>query len=426
MTGDHPCGARGAPAGYCATPIIGRSLLALALLASLSPVVGAQQPTLTESKAIELALSRPAYRDLEQARIATTQSEVVAAGLWPNPTIGWDRNRVGGPGGDSTETTLVLSQTVDISGRRSLRRDAAEKRVEAARFEGEDRRLARVAEVRRHFAEVLHRHRTQAALEEWQRRIETTSTTIGRLAKSGEVSGYDRRRLEREAQTARARTASTGADYARSRYALAALTGQPDASPGGDLLPRPVPPLETLQASLGGRPDLASLDAQLGASEQERSAAVRSWIPDVTVGVGQKRVNDPFRSDQGPVVALSIPIPLFDRGDHTRQRAEAQTIALRSERELVQSKSHAELRGTWQQAMELRNTAHTFRQGSPGSRDLSRIAEMAYRAGEGSMLELLDAYRTELETELTALDLELRARLARIELDLLSGAKLYE
>jgi cobalt-zinc-cadmium efflux system outer membrane protein len=55
------------------------------------------------------------------------------------------------------------------------------------------------------------------------------------------------------------------------------------------------------------------------------------------------------------------------------------------------------------------------------SRDLARIAEAAYRAAEGSILELLDAHRALLDAESEALSLELAARLARIELDHILG-----
>ena len=55
------------------------------------------------------------------------------------------------------------------------------------------------------------------------------------------------------------------------------------------------------------------------------------------------------------------------------------------------------------------------------SAELVRIAEAAYRAGESTVLELLDAYKGALEAELTALDLEWKAREARIELDQLTG-----
>ena len=46
---------------------------------------------------------------------------------------------------------------------------------------------------------------------------------------------------------------------------------------------------------------------------------------------------------------------------------------------------------------------------------------MLFRSGESSLLELLDAYKGALEAETTALDLEWKARLARIEIDQLTG-----
>ncbi len=185
--------------------------------------------------------------------------------------------------------------------------------------------------------------------------------------------------------------------------------------------------LESVQATLRKRPDLASRNAQAEAFDRERSAAERAWIPDVTLGIGQKRVDEPGRSDNGVIVGVSVPIPLFNRGQGSEQRARAQANTLRAEHALVLAKSEAELRGIWRQATELRQAAESFRRDSlASSRDLTRIAEAAYRAGEGGILELLDAYKAQLEAETTLLDLELRARLARIELDALSGVSIYE
>ena len=101
--------------------------------------------------------------------------------------------------------------------------------------------------------------------------------------------------------------------------------------------------------------------------------------------------------------------------------------AYRAEYELRFTRTTAELRGAWQQAVALREVALDFRRGSlRGSRELSSIAEKAYAAGEASILELLDAWRTELDAALTSLELDHRARLARIELDQLAGVSLHD
>lgn len=56
------------------------------------------------------------------------------------------------------------------------------------------------------------------------------------------------------------------------------------------------------------------------------------------------------------------------------------------------------------------------------SHRLVEIAEAAYRGGETTVLDLLDAYRGRAEADTRAVELALAARLARLELDLLAGS----
>ncbi len=426
MRGDHSVRTRWFRRRQLACGLTRGALMVMLLAVHVPSAVAADARALTERQAVDLALSRTEYRALEEGRLGIARSAVTEASLWPNPVLAWERDRVSA----STESTAKIFQSFDFSGRRALRREAANIRVDAAQFDQQDRRLNTIVEVRRLFSESLYRQELGGAYARWLRRIETATEIVGKLAKAGEASGYDRRRIEREAQTARARVASVAAEYARMREAMSGLIGESAgqlAALGGELLPGNAPSLEALQSALRQRPDFASLNAQADANDRERSAAERAWIPDVTVGVGQKRVDEFSRTDTGVILALSVPLPLFDRGQGSQQRAQARASTLRAEQALAYARAGGELKGAWRQAAELRQAAASFRSESlGGSRDLTRIAEAAYRAGEGTILELLDAYRTDLEAETTTLDLELRARLARIELDVLSGAKPYE
>ena len=377
---------------------------------------------LTEQEAITRALARPAYIEIEAGRLAAARGAVVEAGRLPNPVVSLEQERMPVTGGRSVVRTAAISQSIDLFGRRSLRVEAAEQRAEAARYGARDRRVQTVAEVRRGFAETLHRERQHRALAGWLKRIEAASATVDRLARAGEVSGYAGRRIEREVHAARARLAGAAGDAARARERLGGLVGLERAAglrPAGELLPEEIPPLPTMLASLRKRPDLAALLAQAEAFERDRKLAERAWAPDFNVGVGQKRVEEPFRTDTGLVLSLAFPLPLFDRGEGRRDTAAAQARAVRGERALLIAHAEAELRGVWSQASELRAGANALRALPPS--DLSRTAETAYRAGEGGILELLDAYRSELDAVLAVLELELRARLARIELDAFSG-----
>lgn len=382
--------------------------------------------TLTEQQAITRALARPVVQEAERQQLLAAESAVSEAGLRPNPVVSLDRDQTRAATGDSTETIWKISQTFDLSGKRALTRQGAQKRLDAAVAEQAATRQSMTARVRQTFAEVLAGEQTRQAMQAWQDRLARAGATVARLASAGEVSGYDRRRLERELQTARAKRQEADAGLIRTRHQLAnlvALTSSASLQPVGPLLPAPAADLPTLLTQLPERPDLKMLSAQSEALTREGRAAGRGWAPDVTVGVGQKEVDTSTGSEKGLALSFAMPLPLFDRGTPRAARLDAQARAASAEKSLRLATAEADLQGTWQQLQLLREAAMDFRaQTLSASKELSRIAERAYRAGETGVLELLDAYRAELDAELTALDLELRARMVRIELDSLAGA----
>ena len=149
-------------------------------------------------------------------------------------------------------------------------------------------------------------------------------------------------------------------------------------------------------------------------------AAARGWMPDVTLGAGPKRIDNGIGTETGVVFSLSIPLPVFDRQQPAEKRAAAEALQARAEHNLARARAEGDLRGLQAQTERLRAAAIDYRK-QMDAVELLRIAEAAYQGGESTLLELLDAYRGALEAELTALDLEWKAREARIEYDLLTG-----
>lgn len=407
-----------------------RSMMFAICLATTGHVSAQESDVLTEAGAIESALARPVIRAAEDARLLAADSAVTESITRPNPVLSLTHDMADVPAGNASESTIMVSQTFDISGRRQLRKEAAETRRQATLLDSRSQRLAIVQEARRAFAETLYQQQLQESHVAWLSRLDAAVTVVGHLAKAGEVSGYDRRRLEREAQSARAKLRAIEAEGSRKREILAGAIGKSGHGFGrldGDMLPDTSPALETLLASVDQHPALTSLEVQATAFERDRQVAERLKRPDITVGVGTKHVSEPGFSDNGLMLALSVPIPLSDRGQAQAQQARAQVATLQAERSVKLARAEAELRGLWSQSTQLRKTALAFRDETlTASQELSRIAEASYRAGEGSLLELLDAYRAELDAHTMKLDLALRARLSRIELDALTGATQHE
>lgn len=400
-----------------------RFTLSVCLLA-LPFAVWAQTP-LTEAEAVRLGLTRADFADLERGAVQAAEADVLAAGLFPNPTLNYSRDSVDGSP-DTVEQTWMLEQTFDVSGRRGLHREAASRRVAAVTAGNASRQRQMAAEIRRSFHEVLFRQETIRATETWTQRFARVEGMVGKLARAGEASGYDRRRLARERQTAEARLAAARAELDRALARLVALTGAPDVPLlKGALLPSSPTPVDTTLTRLDQRPDLQALARRAEAADLEGRAAKRGGIPEVTVGIGPKYVDNGSTQDKGVALSLSVPLPVFDRQQAGQQRAAAEALQTRAEYRLARSRAEGELRGLYRQAEGLRVTAADYRSHAvAASPELLRIAETAYQGGESSLLELLDAYRGTLETETTALELEKRARLARIEYDLLANQSL--
>jgi outer membrane protein, heavy metal efflux system len=145
-------------------------------------------------------------------------------------------------------------------------------------------------------------------------------------------------------------------------------------------------------------------------------------LPEIALGAGIKQLAQGPFDDSVPLVSAAIVLPLLDRQQPERSRATAQAQLARSQRSLMLARAAGDVRGLWQQANRLSNAARRFREKTVQlSPELIRIAEAAYQGGQTGILELLDAYRSALEAELQALDLEFNARQAHIELDRLTG-----
>lgn len=411
-------------------PTVARFLLA-ATLAFATPALALAladeaPPPLDEDEAVRRALARPALDDELRARVDLARADEIAARRWPNPEASWSHEQVRAAGATERQDVAVLSQRFDLSGRRGLRGDAAARRVEAAGAGVALLRLDVEAEARRAFANALAQERRVGILRAAVERLEGVAAAVARRAASGDVAGYDRRRVERERVTVLGRLDVEEGALARARARLAALIGATDpAAPlalRGDLTAAAPPPLATLAERLPSRPDLTALDLEVRSGELEARAAGRWFIPEVELGGGLKTVDDGFRRDSGFAAALTIPIPLFSRDQDERLRGDARARAARGRLSLALDAARADVAGLHAEATRLAAAAARYREsGTADGAALLRSAEAAYRGGEVGVLELIDGYRAALDADLSLVELEWAARRARIDLDRTSG-----
>jgi outer membrane protein, heavy metal efflux system len=381
--------------------------------------VWAQMAPLTEDEAVRLGLSKGDIVALEQGHLQAAEADVLAAGQTPNPTLSYSHDRVG----DAVDSAWSLSQTFDLSGRRGLATDAAGRRVAGASAENAQRRVDLSGEIRRGFYAVVFRQATVRATRAWVDQFARVEAVVGKLARAGEASGYDRRRLTRERQGAEVRLATERAELGRALSRLGVLIGlEGEPNVQGVLLPTGGVSLAAALQRLEQRPDLQAWSRKIEAADLDGRAARRGGVPDLTVGVGPKWTESAGQRNSGLALSLSIPLPVFDRQQAGQRRAAAEALLARAEYRLLRARAEGDLRGVARQVEVLRATVVDYRARlAAASPELLRIAEAAYRGGESSVLELQDAYRGALEAELAALELEHQVRVAVIEYQTISG-----
>ena len=128
---------------------------------------------------------------------------------------------------------------------------------------------------------------------------------------------------------------------------------------------------------------------------------------------------------RGWVLSVLASIPLFDRAQPERSRAEARARLATAERDALRAEIGASVRALRQAVEERRAASDAYRRVSvPKSDELRRIAQLSYDAGERGILELLDAYRTAADARLRLLDLEAATALAEIDLELATAVEI--
>lgn len=359
-----------------------------------------------------------------RAAVQSAQAERLAAGVWPNPRLDAGREQIFSSGGPTEQSQVGLQLPVPIAGKRELRAAVAEAGVQAAEARARHQITALVLEFRTAYASA---HRHEAAM----RTLEDGLATFRRLervaearAKAGEVAGYDVLRLrlartELETQHAEARLQAAG-----ERAHLAGLLGEPLSGPLRLSPPVALADVATLVAQAEAqRADLAMVRAEQARAQLSATLADRDRWPDPDLALGLRQTNEPTVQGIGYTAGVSWPLPLFDRGQAGVARAEASLAERGAERRALEARLRLELPMAHAVATERAEAAARFRREVLAHvPEVVRVAEVAYREGDQGLVALLDAHRAAMDARLRALDLQLSAHAARLDLERLLGA----
>lgn len=394
--------------------------LSVAFLVPIAWAATAHAQSLSEADAVARALASSPRLRAARARSAQVAADERARRTVANPSIRVQQESAAGV----RDRFVLVEQELALDGRRGLLAQAAVHAVGAA----DAQVLADAQVVRRDtraaYTQLLAAEARERVLANGLTTLEALTERLRAREQAGDGSAFDRLRTERELADFMADRRATATAVSVARAQLAAAIGE---SAGGatltasdDLARLPAPAtLDTvLDAARTRRPALRAAQADIDRLTFERRAAARlSWVQPFVSG-GWKQTDDGGRADSGYAFSLGVAVPVFRRGVAETTSIANALLGAEATRDAVTREIDTEVRVAHAQAVDGRARAAAYAEEALArSRDLVRIATLAYDEGEIGILELLDAHRTLLGAELRTLDLRVEARLAAIALD---------
>lgn len=390
---------------------------------SMTPATGRAQ--LDEASVIEAArATAPAVRSAEvTARLAAASVE--GAGLWPNPSVSYQRQQTFDPQAESQDSVL-LSVPLALGGRRDAQRGLA--LTSAARAEG-TRDVARsdaIEAALRLFYRALAAERRVAIEQTMREQLGEARRVLASREAAGETSGYATARLQIEVELATSRYAEAvvARDALRARLA-GALGRDPDrvGSLTGGFEVAPPDDLATLRArALDQRVELAALARVERRAHDAVGAASLAWIPNVTLTAGYQNLSEAGLG-HGFNVQVSVQLPLFSHGQGLLARSRAAEGGAAERAEATRGLVAAEVTAARARLAGMLAERARFESQTGALVDVVvRAASSGFAGGERTLVELIDAQRAAVDVRRRRLELDLAVRLADVGLRRATGA----
>lgn len=392
---------------------VGCALAALAVL-SASSAWADPAPSFTE------LLSRldqaPATLEAD-ALTQAAEARARQAGVRPNPTLGLETDSLFGSGPYSgtanAETTLSISQDLELWGRRAARVEAARADAGAAAR----RRDLAVVEAAGRLALIYAE--AEAAERRAELAEESLSLTVAdaRAALALVEQGREPllRGIQSESEAAAARAARDEAqaerDAAFARLAAVAMLAVPVTGIDASLLDQT--PGAAREATTAA-PTVRVAEAGRDAAERRIAVERIRARPDVNASVGLRR----YEAEDATALTfgISMPLPLFDRNRGNIDAAQAEFRAAEARLAAVRQEAQADRAAARARLAASASRVGAADAGVASAEEAYRLSRIGFEAGRISQLELRVTRAGLINARTTAVD----ARLARVraEIDL--------
>ncbi|MHC4617795.1 MAG: TolC family protein [Planctomycetota bacterium] len=380
-------------------------------MAADAPPVAEPNGIVTLQQALAVALMHNPELRAFSWEVRAAEARQLQAGLMPNPEFEVEVEGAGGSGErsgfDGAETTILLSQSIELGNKRTRRTELAALEKQLTGWDYEGKRLDVFTEVSKAFVEVLAEQERVELAEDVVRLSREVLSTVRQRVEAGKDSPVEQTKGQVALANAEIELEKTKSNLESARKRLSATWAGRSAvfeKAAGELDSTvPVPSFDELADLIGRNPDIARWAVEMDQRRAAVELARANAIQDVKVGGGMQRFNK--TGDNAFVFGVAIPIPLFDRNQgnileagHKLAKAKAESQAVETRIHAGLAQEYAKLSSAFQEATDLRDKV------LEGAQSAFDAASEGYRAGKLGFLDVLDAQRTLFEAKAKYID----------------------
>jgi cobalt-zinc-cadmium efflux system outer membrane protein len=369
------------------------------------------QGALTLAQAIDVSLVRNPELQSSRYELTAAQARVLQAGLRLNPEVGVEFENFAGSGEtrgtDALETTLSLSQVIELGGKRGLRRSVAEADADLVTLELRARQLDVLADVTRKYIDVVAaQQRAQFAEQNTKLAQQTLDAISGRVkAARSPVAEASRAQIAVTRAAIEKRQADLALQTARRSLSMLWGSVEPQFSfASADLFAfDAVESFEALVARLEKNPDITRFATDARLRDAELRLAQAQTRPNIALSLGVRRLQE--SGDSALVAGFSMPLAFYDRNQGAireararRAQSDAELLAARTRAQGTLFALYQEMRAARERADALRNEA------VPQATTALEQTQIAYERGRFSFLELITSQQDLLALREAAID----------------------
>ncbi len=356
---------------------------------------------ITLQKALSLALMQNPQLDVFSQEQRAREARALQSGLYPNPQLQIMVEDAAGSGNfngfSQSQTTIQLSQLIELGGKRSARLRANIFSGKLAGWDYETKRMDVLTHVSKAYADVLKAQQKVLLAKKLIDLGEQFLNAVTERVKSGKVASLEKTKAEIALSSIRIQLAKENRALKMARRNLSATWGttQPQfESALGNLFEiSPVPPLEHMLKRLTSNPDLKRWAMELEQRQAVLDSELSKRIPNLKLQGGFRRIEE--TDDSTLVFGISIPLQLFDRNQGGISEARHKLAKANAEKRVAEIKvtqnlleAHNTVDFTHSQVIEIKTKI------LPGAQRAFDGFNEGYRFGKFAYLDVLDSQRT--------------------------------